>query len=139
VWAAADGDRYPELGAPHRVTKVYYTAIPRERLQEMVAQARSQGQADFVPGGDEATIPVEEMGIPMAEITTIVQLNDAEYEAKQRSMRAHATQMPADSPFTSAPPEELRRMMGTETFFLAPPPVSARTFTAPEDDLFAGL
>ncbi len=138
VWAAADGDRYPELGAPHRVTKVYYTAIPRERLMEMVTQARSQGQ-DFVPGGDEATIPVEEMGIPMAEITTILHLTDAEFDAKQNAIRAHATQMPADSPFANGSPEDLRRMMGTETLFLAPPPVSAQPFPAPEDDIFAGL
>ncbi len=138
VWAAADGDRYPDLGAEHRVTKVYYTAIPRESLMEMVNQARSQGR-DFVPGGDEATIPVEEMGIPLEDITTIMTLNDAEFAAKQQSMRAHATQMPADNPFTSGSAEDQRRMMGTETLYLAPPPVSARDFPAPEDDVFAGL
>lgn len=138
IAAAADPAYAPELGAPHRVRKVYYTAIPRERLMQMVAEARAKG-ADFIPGGDEATIPVEEMGTPLADITTIMRLNDDEFAAKQRAMRAHATQMPADSPFTSAPPDQLRQFMGTETLQLVPPPVSDRAYPAPENDIFAGL
>jgi hypothetical protein len=142
ISAAADPARYhAHLAAglqPHRVSKVYYAAIPRERLLAMRDQARAQGQ-DFIPGGDEATIPVEEMGIPMAEITTMIRLSDAEFEAKQRSMRAHATQLPADSPFTQATPEELRSFLGTETLVLAPPPVSDRAYPARESDIFAGL
>jgi LmbE family N-acetylglucosaminyl deacetylase len=142
VAAAADPARfYSHLAAglqPHRVRKVYYTAIPRERLLAMRDQARAQGQ-DFIPGGDEATIPVEEMGTPMAEVTTMMRLSDAEFAAKQGSMRAHATQMPADSPFTQATPEELRAFLGTETLVLAPPPISDRAYPTPESDIFAGL
>jgi N-acetyl-1-D-myo-inositol-2-amino-2-deoxy-alpha-D-glucopyranoside deacetylase len=136
--AAADPAYAPELGAPHRVRKVYYVAIPRERLMQMVAEARAKGE-DFIPGGDEATIPVEEMGVPLADITTIIRLDDAEFAAKRQAMRAHATQMPADSPFVSAPPDQLRQFMGTETLQLVPPPVSDRAYPAPENDIFAGL
>ncbi len=143
IAAAADPARYfAQIAAglqPHRVSKVYYTAIPRERMLAMRDQARAQGQDEFVPGGDEATIPLEEMGTPMAQITTFIRLGDAEWEAKQRSMRAHATQMPPDSPFARATPEELRAFAGTETLVLAPPPISERTFPTPEDDIFAGL
>ena len=142
VEAAADPERYPEQLAaglaPHRVRKVYYTAIPRERLIEMREQSRSQGQ-DFLPGGDAGTIPFEEMGNPIAEITTFLTLSDAEYDAKVRSMRAHATQMPADSPFTKATPEQLRQYMGHETLILAPLPISDKAYPTPEDDVFAGL
>lgn len=142
VEAAADPTRYPEqisAGlAPHRVRKVYYNGFPRERMIAMRDEARKMGQ-DFIPGGNAATIPVEEMGTPMAEITTVVTLNDAEYAAKQQSMRAHATQMPADSPFTQATPEQLREYMGRETLVLAPPPISDRAYPVPEDDVFAGL
>ncbi|HKV85817.1 MAG TPA: PIG-L family deacetylase [Ktedonobacterales bacterium] len=142
VVAAADPKRYPEQIAqgwqPHRVTKVYYTAIPRERLQEMRAEALKRGE-DFIPGGDAGTIPVEEMGTPMAEITTFIRLNDNEFEAKKRSMFSHASQMPSDGPFRQANAEELRSFMGTETLTLAPPPISARSFPARETNVFAGL
>lgn len=137
--AAADPSRYPERGmAPHRVRKVYFGAIPRERLLQMREEARKQGQ-DFIPGGNAATLPVEEMGTPMDEITTVVRLSDAEYEAKRRAMAAHATQMPADSPWAKATEEQLREFMGTEVFQLVPPPISAGTFPTPERDVFAGL
>jgi hypothetical protein len=54
-------------------------------------------------------------------------------------MRAHATQMPSDSPFAQATPEQLREFMGRETSVLAPPLVSDRAYSTPEDDVFAGL
>lgn len=142
VRAAADAARYPEQLAnglaPHRVRKVYFSAIPRERLQAMRAQMQARGE-DFVPGGDAATIPVEEMGTPESDITSRVVLSDDEFAAKLRAMQAHATQLPADSPWESAPPEQLRAMMGSESFELAAPPVSDRAYPTPEDDLFAGL
>lgn len=140
--AAADPTRYPEHMAdglaPHRVHKVYYNAFPRERMIAMREAARQQGQ-DFIPGGDAGTIPFEEMGTPETEITTVVTLDDAEFAAKQRSMAAHATQMPADSPFAKATPEQLREFMGRETLVLAPPPISESSFSTPEDDVFSGL
>jgi LmbE family N-acetylglucosaminyl deacetylase len=142
VAAAADPARFPEhLGdgmQPHRVRKVYYAAIPRERLMQMVNEARARGE-DFIPGGDEATIPVEEMGVPLAEISTRVRLSDSEYEAKRTALFAHKTQLPADSPWASASPEELRGFMGSETFVLAPAPISDGEYPMPEDDVFSGL
>ena len=142
VAAAADPARYPAQVAeglePHRVRKVYYNAFPRERMIAMREEARKQGQ-DFIPGGDAGTIPFEEMGTPEAEITTVVTLDDAEFAAKMQSMRAHATQMPADSPFAKATPEQMREFMGRETLVLAPPPISDRAYPTPEDDVFAGI
>jgi hypothetical protein len=54
-------------------------------------------------------------------------------------MQAHATQIPADSPWASATPADLYQFMGTETFQLVPPPASDRAYPTPETDLFAGL
>jgi LmbE family N-acetylglucosaminyl deacetylase len=142
VTAAADPDRFSEqLSAttrPHRVRKVYYAAIPRERLLQMRDEARARGE-DFIPGGDEATIPVEEMGTPLAEIRTRVRLNDEEFAGKRTAIFAHKTQLPADNPWTQASPEQIRAFAGTETFVLAPPPISDRDYPMPEDDVFAGL
>jgi LmbE family N-acetylglucosaminyl deacetylase len=142
VEAAPDPTRYPEqlVGGrePHRAAKVYFFAPSRERMAAMREQLRARGE-DFVPGGNAATIPFEEMATPEAEITTRITLSDAELDAKLRAMAAHATQMPQDNPFTSSDREQLRAFMGAETFQLLPPPYSARAFPTPEDDLFAGL
>lgn len=142
VSAAADSAEFPEQLAqgvqPHRVRKVYYTAIPRERLLAMRDEARARG-VDFIPGGDEATIPVEEMGMPLALISTRMRLNDEEYAAKRNAVMSHKTQLPADSPWASATEEQLREFMGTETLVLAPAPISDKEYPTPEDDLFAGL
>src|SRR5262249_46793616 len=100
--AAASTDQFSVQLAeglrPHEVRKVYCGAFPRERMIALREEARKQGQ-DFVPGGDAGTIPFEEMGTPMADITTFITLSDAEFDAKMRALAAHATQMPADSPW----------------------------------------
>ena len=142
VSAAADPEQFPEQFErgvqPHRVRKVYFTAIPRERLLAMRDEAAARG-VDFVPGGDEATIPVEEMGVPLAQISTRIRLSDDEYAAKRAAVMAHKTQLPADSPWAQATEEQLRQFMGTETLVLAPPPISDKDYPTPEDDVFAGL
>lgn len=139
IEAAAHSARFPEQRLePHRVRKLYFQAMPRERVLQMRDEARKRGE-DFIPGGDEATLPVEEMGTPMSDITTFVKLSDAEFEAKMRSMASHATQMPADSPWARATVEELRAFMGTEVFQLMPPPLSDRAYPTPEQDVFTGL
>lgn len=140
--AAADPTRYPAQLAEglqlHRVSKVYYFSFPRARMLAMVAEAKKDGR-DFVPGGNASTIPVEEMGTPDDEITTRVTLTDEEFAAKWRAVLEHKTQLPADSLWLSQPADQLRAFVGTETFQLAPPPVSATSFPAPERDLFTGL
>jgi LmbE family N-acetylglucosaminyl deacetylase len=142
VVAAASESEFPEhfeAGvAPHRVRKLYYGAIPREAMLRMRDEVLKQG-GTFEPGGDEATIPIEEMGIPMREITTIVRLTDAEYVAKRNAAMAHKTQLPADSPWANASEEQMRQFMGTETFQLQPPPLSDQDYPTPEADVFAGL
>jgi LmbE family N-acetylglucosaminyl deacetylase len=140
--ACAADSRYPaQLAgalAPHRVAKVYYFAPSRERLTEMREQLRARGE-DFLPGGDAATIPFEQMATPEAEITTRVRLTDGELGAKQRALAAHATRMPPGNPFAASGGEQARMVLGVETFQLLPPPVSVRAFHVPEDDLLSGL
>jgi N-acetyl-1-D-myo-inositol-2-amino-2-deoxy-alpha-D-glucopyranoside deacetylase len=138
IAAAADPLAYPELGAPHRVRKIYYSGVPREMLLAMRDRMKQEGK-DFIPGGNEATIPVEEMGNPLSTITTIIRLNSDEIARKRNAMRAHATQMPPDSPFVSAPEEELIQRFGTETFILVEPPISDQPYPVPESDIFNNL
>ncbi|WIG58564.1 MAG: hypothetical protein OJF49_001310 [Ktedonobacterales bacterium] len=140
--AAADPVRYPEQIRdglrPHRPRKVYYGAMPRERILKMRDEARAAGQ-DFIPGGDEATLPIEEMGTPERDITTWIRLTDDEFAAKYTALSQHATQLPKDSPWAKMPPEQLRAMMGAEVLQLVPPPISDRAYPTPETDIFAGL
>ncbi|MGO8950930.1 MAG: PIG-L deacetylase family protein [Ktedonobacterales bacterium] len=142
VAAAADSARYAEQLAdglsPHRVRKVYFGAMPRSRLLQMREQAQAAG-GDFIPGGNAATIPVEEMGTPEERITTVITLSDEEFEKKQQAIRAHVTQLPADGPWMRATSEQMRQFMGKETLELAPAPISDRDYPTPEDDVFAGL
>ena len=139
VSAAADAAQYPDSGAaPHRVRKVYLQGAPREALLQWRDAERAAGH-DFIPGGNAATIPVEEMGSPMAEITTTITLTDDEMARKQRAMLAHATQISPDNPFVKASPEELRQRMGTEFFILLPAPISDQDYAVPETDIFAGI
>ena len=142
ITAAADETRFPEQVrdglSPHRVRKVYFGAMPRGRLVQMREAARASG-GDFTPGGNAATIPIEEMGTPDERITTVIVLNDEEFSRKFRALQAHTTQMPKDSPWSRATPEQLREFMGKETLELAPAPISDRNYPTPEDDVFSGL
>ncbi len=130
-------DQVSEGLQAHRVRKLYFAAMPRSRWQAMQQAAQSSGE-DFIPGGDQATIPIEQMGTPDERVSTVVTLDDAQFQAKLKSLAAHATQMPKDSPWAQATPDQLRAFMGVEHFELVPA-YSVGTFTTPEDDLFAGL
>jgi LmbE family N-acetylglucosaminyl deacetylase len=136
--AAVEAAARPSAQQPHRVRKVYFSAFPREAMARWRQTAQQNGDA-FRPGGDTATIPLEEMGTPEAEITTIVMLDDVEIERKQRALLCHATQFRADNPIMRADPEVLRAFAGREHFTLAAPPLSDKAYPTPEDDLLAGL
>jgi LmbE family N-acetylglucosaminyl deacetylase len=136
--AAADEARFPEQGlAPHRIRKRYFVAFSRERMVKMQEEAAREGR-DYRPGGDAATIPFEEMGVPEAEITTRIILSDDEFAAKLRAVHSHKTQLRVDGPWMTLAPDALRAFLGVESFQLVPE-LSDRQYTAPEEDLFAGL
>lgn len=139
VLAAADPAKYPEAGTPHRVRKLYYQTVSREKFLALQQAMPAQDGQDSVPGGDQATIPLEAMGSAASDITTSVTLDDAEYADKARAMVAHATQMPADGPMNQGTDEQRRMFMGFEDFILVPPPYSDREYPTPETDLFDNL
>jgi mycothiol S-conjugate amidase len=134
--AAADPERVSDQ-PPHRIRKLYYAGFSRERMVKMREEAAREGR-DYTPGGNAATIPFEEMGTPEADITTRIMLTDSEFAAKLQAVRAHATQLPTNSPWMRLEPDALRALMATEAFQLVPE-YSDRQYTTPEDGLFAGL
>lgn len=115
--AAADPNRFPDHAGIHQATRLYYSAIPRERIRQMMEYAAAAG-TPF----DLGSIPLEEMGIPEGAITTEVTLSSYA-EIKRRAMQCHRTQMGPVSPFDSLPPEALQEFLGREFFIRAYPPL----------------
>lgn len=125
VEQAADPAAAPELGAPWRVAKVYWTALPRSAMQRMVDEGLAPS-LDDVPAG-----------VPDEQVTATIDARD-QLPAKVAALRAHRSQVDLDSGLFAAAtaiPE-----FAVEHYVLA------RGTRGPgagpqgrEDDLFAGV
>jgi LmbE family N-acetylglucosaminyl deacetylase len=139
---AGDPTCYPEQIAagflPYEAQKLYYSAPTASTFRRMRELATSLG-LPFTPGGNAATLTVDEMGMPDEAITTVITLDDRLFDLKLEAMRAHRTQMRPDSYFNRLPPEAIREWRGTERFVLAYPPGDDMTSEAIETDLFSGV
>ena len=136
---AGDPTCYPEQLAeglePYAPQKLYYGANARGVMSKVRGYLVESGET-YAPGGNAATIPVEQMGTPDEAITTAVVLDDAAYEAKLRAWDAHRTQNGTASFMRRLPPDLARLWRGTERFERAIPPASPGEH---ETDLFAGV
>ena len=131
---AADHDCFPNqlAGAcqPHRVSKVYFRALPEEQV---VAMSDGNKPAAVTMDG----VPFYFTGRRCDEITTIIDVSDYT-EAKLRGIRCHATQVGPDSPFAETPDEVIQQpWFRNEHFILAHSTVGWPEGV--ETDLFAGL
>src|SRR5205823_10480590 len=88
--------------------KLYFTAYARSAMRTM----RETGGADFRPGGNAATIPLEEMGTPDELITAAITLDERQLDAKVRAMRAHRTKMNPHNPINRLSPDATRAWLG---------------------------
>ncbi|MGC5013414.1 PIG-L family deacetylase [Streptosporangium sp. DT93] len=119
--AAAETSQIPE--------KLYYTAVPRERMAELSELLRSAGVAP-----EELELP-DDFGVPEAQITAMIDVTPY-VERKRKALEAHASQ--GDSIFMlRMPPEALHQVLGTEGFIRAINRVPGAADR--EDDLFDGL
>lgn len=136
---AGDPTCYPEQLAqglrPYAPRKLYFNANPVSGMRQLRDFLIAEGY-DYRPGGNAATLTIEQMGTPDEEISTIVTLDDHQYEAKMNATQAHRSQMNPASYFNRLPREALRAYRGAERFVLAYPPGAA---PASESDLFAGI
>ncbi|GAA3111186.1 PIG-L family deacetylase [Streptosporangium carneum] len=108
--------------------KVYYTAVPRERIAELFEYLRSIDAAPEDPG-----LP-EDFGTPQELITAVVDVTPY-VERKRKALEAHASQ--GDSIFLLRMPAEAQHRALSPEFFI-------RHFTRVssaehETDLFDGL
>ncbi|MBK6873354.1 MAG: mycothiol conjugate amidase Mca [Kineosporiaceae bacterium] len=139
--AAGDETRYPHAGDPWQPLKLYYdrgfswaklTALHQAILDAGLESPFAEWLERWAQSREEAAAAGREADPP---VTT--QIHCADYfEARDRALLAHATQIDPQGWFFSIPLELQRRVWPTEDFQLARSLVDAPT---PEDDLFAGV
>lgn len=130
--AAADPTRHPDSGPPWQPLKLYYTAVPRSRLEVF---ARRMREAGITPPFEATEGDEPPFGTPDELVTTYVDVS-GQVERKHRALLAHATQMGPEVFFAKLSPELFGELFGTESFQLVK---SLRPTSEREDDLFAGL
>ncbi|MGH2759541.1 MAG: N-acetyl-1-D-myo-inositol-2-amino-2-deoxy-alpha-D-glucopyranoside deacetylase [Actinomycetota bacterium] len=130
--AAADPAYEPELGPPHAVSKVYYTAFPKSLLRTARDMASELGWENDAFAEDE----IEAMGTDDDLIAAA--LDVAEYiDRKYDALRAHRTQL-GTTQWALAMPEQYRVLaFGIEHYVLARS-ASPRTDVI-ASDLFVGI
>jgi len=127
--AAADAVQYPELGAAHAVSKLYYSSFPRSGIRAMAEWMRSQNYQ-----GSFSKLDPEKLGLPDELIS--VRLDAGPWqETKARSWSMHRTQMNPNSTIAQLPEELQRQWRGHEYFQLAASRVGPDV--PGENDLFA--
>lgn len=108
------GHRAAELaGTPY----VYEATINRDAVRRAMDSARETGM-DVPDFGDDAAPNTDDgnpFGTPEIELTTFVDVGNYVHQ-KRESLRAHASQVAADSFFFAIPDDAFRIMFGTEWF-----------------------
>lgn len=112
------------------VPKLYWSVNARERLDAFQEKLREAG---LEPPMSDTGYDIDRYLTPLDRVTTILDVHEYT-DRKLEAMRAHRTQMPADT-FTLSG-SLLADLVGTETYIRVRSAVAA---PLPEDDLFAGL
>jgi mycothiol S-conjugate amidase len=132
--AAADPDRYPDLGEPWQPLKLYYSAWSVQRMLAMYDRMVELGMEP--PFNDEWVTSMREMAAEGERTTTSVDIHEFAH-VRQDALIAHRTQVDPTSPFWfGLPDDENRRIHPYDDYVLARSLVDT---TLPEDDLFAGV
>lgn len=131
---AGRGDFRPDLGAPHRVARVYWNCVSRSTVEEGFARLREQGRDIPFPGiatADDVPGVVDD-----GQVAVRIDGGERHSAAKNAAMRAHATQIAVDGPFFALSNDLGQPLFGTEHYRLAEGQAPEGT---PWDDLFAGV
>jgi mycothiol S-conjugate amidase len=132
--AAGDPARYPEAGEPWQVSKLYYDRILNSTRLNAVYEALLAARPDS-PLIERMREMRGWMGERDFEATTRIPAGDF-FEARDRALRSHASQVAPDSAFFFWPNDVQRQAWPTEDFQLIDSKVETQM---PETDLFAGI
>ena len=123
---------FPDAGEPWRVSKLYYTVIPRSVLQRAVDVALAAGMEHPFEGRDVTEL---EFAADDDTVTSVVDVRDG-VPAQREALRAHHSQIDESFPLLSVPEDVMRDLFGNEHYQLA---LTRVPVTLPESDLFAGV
>src|SRR5882757_465306 len=132
--AAADPDRFPELGQPWQPLKLYYShGFSKERVtafhEALLAAGLESPYTEWIKNWSE------DRPDPGSRVTTRVECADY-FAVRDKALLAHATQIDPTSRWFAIPLDMQRQIWPTEDYELVRSLVDS---TTPEDDLFAGL
>jgi mycothiol S-conjugate amidase len=131
---AADPSKYPDAGAPWAASKLYYERTMNPRRVTAFYEAIKEREPDS-PLVEQLGEWVERFADRPDLATSHVDVHEY-FDARDAALRAHASQVPPDSPFFYWPNDLLATVWPTEDYQL----VEARVPTdLPESDLFAGI
>jgi mycothiol S-conjugate amidase len=131
--AAADPERYPDLGEPWQVLKLYYHhSFNRPRMQAIHDAMIAHGLVSPWEERLKEWTPEPEWD---DRITTRVPCSDF-FGVRDQALLAHATQIDPDGHWFAVPREIQVDVWPTEDYELVTSHVET---TMPEDDLFAGV
>lgn len=133
--AAADPAQYPEAGPAWAVAKLYEMNRPRELSRRMWQEMQARGLRTPL---DRPDFDIANFTAPDELVTTAIDVADYR-EHKRQALRAHRTQIPADSPFLTIPDDLGREWYGVEYYTLLQSRVALPARDGHEHDLFAGL
>ena len=138
--AAADPDRYPAAGQPHRVARRYQTAFGSKDWLGLMVKMRERdiplpwGYDEVLDAGDDAE---EWPGTVEPAVTTVVDVSTF-LEAKRAAMACHRTQR-QDFGWAIDLPDDLARLaFGTERFVLVEREGARPPADLTESSLFEG-
>ena len=125
-----------ELGAPHDIAKIYWTAMSESRMRASLRALREAGDTETFAGMDpDGKLPPF---VTPDELISARVDGAATVQRKMDALAKHATQVKTDGPFFSG--AESGHSWWSEEFYRlvkgTPGPVDADGF---EEDLFAGL
>ncbi len=116
VHAANNPEVLPAVASPWQTSALYYSTAPRERMQQMAAQADG-------PMRDVSAERRAMLGTPSAEITTVIDVS-MHREAKARAIAAHRSQTGDGGPMSDMPAERQESLLNREHFVRVPLPWS---------------
>lgn len=130
--AAADAAFHPQIGPPHRVAKLYYTAFAQFQVVGTWRKMRELGLEMPWRRDEESADSEPAWGLPDEEIDAQIDIH-AYLSKKKASLLAHRTQIKPDMWMLTLPEEVFQGFMGYEVFRRIRSEISIH---GKEDDLF---
>ena len=141
VRAAGDPRRFPDLGQPWSIGKLYYITWPHSQLAGFMRAYQEAGiELPFTAETEQPAERPDLPGLPDELVTTAIDVSEY-WDAKWAALLAHKTQVGPQTIFFRLPVERLRELWSHEYFqqVIGPGTALRNLRNMSETDLFAGL